>query len=97
MTERIHDTCRLFEQTVTGKAANSIVYQRTLNVLSALYSDSRKAKEVIKEKKGVLDNEDILFGEKFREFILEHVKSKNKTKEIVNSLSEQVRTWRRKV
>jgi len=34
---------------------------------------------VIREKKGVLNNEeDILFGEEFREFILEHVKSKKK-------------------
>ena len=88
MKGRVHDTCRLFEQTVTmiGQATNSIVYQRRLNVLSALYSDSRKAKEVIKEKKSILNNEEeILFGEKFREFILEHVKSKKKTKEIVNA------------
>jgi len=44
MMERVHDTCRLFEQTVTmvGQVANSIVYQRRLNVLSTLYSDSRK-------------------------------------------------------
>ena len=54
-------------------------------MLSALYHEQKKAKE-IKERKDVLDqDESKLFGVKFREFVTEHVKSKKKAQKIVSA------------
>ena len=66
---------KLVEQTISvlGQASNSISYTYTrMDVLKQVVKDPRKAKNLLKEKKDLLNQEDEeLFGKKFQSYILE--------------------------
>ena len=82
------------EQSVmlTGKTYNTISYYRRSNILTSVLKDSRKAKQILKDKADLLANKDIsLFGERFQSYISKTVKSKQKSKELFKTWSTLTR------
>lgn len=75
-----------FEQTVTliGQLVNHILYQRRFMILSAMFNDKKKAKQLLKDWKDLLmDTESYLFGEKFEDKVIKTQKTKLKTKQLL--------------
>ena len=66
--ENLNTVSTGFEQVITllGQVINSIMYQRRLGVLTAVFNGKKKAKDLMKDMKGLMneDNEK-LFGPKF--------------------------------
>ena len=62
---------------VFGQASNSISYTRRMDILKQVVKDPIKAKNLLKEKKDFLHQEDEeLFGKKFQSYIVETEKSR---------------------
>ena len=92
-------TGTLFEQTITmiGQVCNTLSYHRRLNVLGAMFQDSKKAKEILREQRPALEEDSpLLFGPIFEEFVSRHLKSKKKTREIVGMLTPKANSVRGK-
>lgn len=76
----------LFEKTVTlmGQSFNHLIYQRRFAILSAVFNDKSRAKNILKDWKDLLDLDPLyLFGEKFEEKVIKTQKAKNKTKQLL--------------
>ena len=89
--EKMIKTCTVFEQSVTmiSQVCNTLAYQRRLNILGAIFRDNKRAKDMMKEQKSIIDGDKtLLFGSKFEDFISRHVKSKKKTREIMGALAQ---------
>ena len=88
--ENLNTVSTGFEQVITllGQVINPIVYQRQLGVLTAVFNEKKKAKDLMKDMKGLMneDNEK-LFGPKFEESVVKNQKTKTKTKEIIGTSS----------
>ena len=84
----------LFEKTVisTTKTYNSIVYQRRMNILSALLPNSSKVKEILKEQSldlNAIENS-YLSEEKFEEKLSKIISAKGKYKTIFTWLQKSL-------
>ena len=90
--ENLNTVSTGFEQVITllGQVINPIVYQRQLGVLTAVFNEKKKAKDLMKDMKGLMneDNEE-LFGPKFEESVVKNQKTKTKTKEIIGTSSNR--------
>ena len=89
----------MVEQTVllVGQASTSVSYNRRLNVLRGLYKDPRKAKSLLKDKASLLNDEDeSLFGKKFRAHIVETEKSRKQTIEVFSNNNNAMKLSTRK-
>ena len=66
-----------------GQSSNAITYHRRLNVLEWIMNSQYQVKTIIKEKAALLQKHDSeLFGKKFRNYIVDTIKSKRETREI---------------
>ena len=93
--EHVNKVSTGFEQTITllGQAVNAIVYQRRLSALTSIFNDRKKAKELLSDKKEMMDEDkDRLFGSKFEESVVKTQKTKVKTKELIGAASSSSRT-----
>ena len=82
----LEDYSKLVEQTilVLGQASNSISYTRRMDVLKQVVKDPRKAKNLLKEKKDLLNQEDEeLFGKKIQSYIVETEKSRKRALDVL--------------
>ena len=62
-----------------GQASHTIAYQRRLYILSAISKDAREAKQQLKEKAEMINQEDTyLFGKEFQTYISDTAKSRLK-------------------
>ena len=88
----IDEFVNLVEQTtfLVGQVSTSVTYNRRLGVLKSVFKDSRKAKTLLKEKSELLSSQDDdnLFGKKFRKYIVDTEKSKSKTMAVFNNSKE---------
>ena len=76
-----------FEQTFTlvDQAINSIQYQRRMNVLSTIFSDKKKAKEILSDKVDIINEDyEYIFGSKFEDSVVKTQRIKRKTKEMLH-------------
>ena len=64
-----------------GQASTAVTYSRRVGVLKSVFKDQRKAKTLLKEKREILSCQDDekLFGKKFKKYIVDTEKSKSKT------------------
>ena len=91
VTVSIKDLLQYVEQTVLllGQSVNSMTYHRRYNILLNIMNSPSDVKTMLREKATLLEKHDKdLFGKKFRNHITETVKSRNKTREVLNSLSD---------
>ena len=70
-----------------GQAINATTYQRRLYVLSSICKDSTKAKAQLKEKSDLFKNQSELFGERFQKHITLLTEERNKSKDLLRTLS----------
>ena len=93
-TEGHHKVANLPKQTVllNAQTYNSLLYQRHMNVLSMLISNSTKVKEVLKEQSLKLDGieNEYLFGEKCKEKLSKVTTAKIKSKTIFTGLQKSL-------
>jgi len=57
--QHLNDISTYFEQTIKllGQAINPVVYQRRFGVLNAIFSDKKKAKDLLAHKKEMMDED----------------------------------------
>ena len=82
----------MIEQTtlLLGQTSLSTSHSHRLNILKTLVKDLRKAKTLLKEKTALLEeDEDNLFGKKFRLHIIEIERSKKKSLGVFKSNNEK--------
>ena len=90
MTARLESTSERFEQSVTliGQTMNLIYYHRRCAVLQAIFQDRKKARDILSDKREMLEEDDsYLFGLGFEEHVVKTQKTKIKTKEMLASSS----------
>ena len=75
---------------LTGQAFISLSYLRRTSILQPLVGDYRKIKEILREKNEILESSNqLLFGESFEEDLVKTSKLKDKSKEVLLSLSNK--------
>ena len=74
-----------------GQAFQPATYHRRFNALSSVMKDHRKLKETLKEEKaGLLSGEHrMLFEDKLKHYITETVRNRQKSEELVKSMSNR--------
>ena len=66
-----------------GQSTNALTYQRRFHILTALNCSPQQAKEMLREKSDLFQQEDkSLFGKKFNEHLISSAKSKKQTIEL---------------
>ena len=84
--------------TMVGQAVQSMAYHRRHNILTAITGNPRKVSKTLKDKAELLQSEkSALFGKKFEEKLVQTIKSKQKSSELLKSLRSKPKSPFRKV